>query len=341
MSTTNVLQNPHVDELAWTAAPAPSGPWLQIMLLATTLLTTTTVGARYMYNFEFGNAPLTSFADLFPFAWIWDNPDRIGSGLPFSLTLLAILLTHELGHFIACRVFGVRTSLPLVFPAPTLTGTAGVLIRMKSRIPSRTALIVIGASGPIAGFCVALPATCYGLLLSKAAVGQTPPSIIRFASPMLITFLHRFLSDSHPDLPLLSQIVPHPVLVASWIGILVTALNLIPAGQLDGGRIVYALSPRAHRISTQITIAALLYLGTVEWIGWLPWAFLLMLPMMAHPPLPAPKSNLPEAHPAANASYCALAALCLAIFLLCGTFQPCVGNSLMSVLLRIHWGLGF
>jgi membrane-associated protease RseP (regulator of RpoE activity) len=341
MSTANVLQNPHVDELTWTRAPAPSSPWLQILLLLTTLLTTTAVGARYMYNFELGNAPLTSFTDLFPFAWVWDNPDRIGSGLPFSLTLLAILLTHELGHYIACRAFGVRTSLPFVFPAPTLSGTAGALIRMKSRIPSRTALIVIGASGPIAGFCVALPATCYGLLHSTVAVGQTPPSIIRFESPMLINLLHRFLSGSHPDLPLLSQMVPHPVLVASWIGILVTSLNLIPAGQLDGGHIVYALSPRAHKLCTQITIAALLYLGTVEWIGWLPWAFLLMLPMMTHPALPATESGPSEADPAVNAAYLLLAALCLGIFLLCGTFQPCVGNSLMNVLLRIHWGLSF
>jgi membrane-associated protease RseP (regulator of RpoE activity) len=158
---------------------------------------------------------------------------------------------------------------------------------------------------------------------------------------MLITFLHRLLSDSHPDLPLLSQIVPHPVLVASWIGILVTSLNLIPAGQLDGGHIVYALSPHAHKICSQITIAALLYLDTVEWIGWLLWAFLLMLPMMAHPPLPAPESAPSEAHPSANAAYLVLAAVCLAIFLLCGTFQPCVGNSLMNVLLRIHWGLSF
>jgi hypothetical protein len=153
--------------------------------------------------------------------------------------------------------------------------------------------------------------------------------------------LHRFLSDSHPDMPLLSQMVPHPVLVASWIGILVTSLNLIPAGQLDGGHIVYALSPRAHKISTQVTIAALLYLGTVEWIGWIPWAFLLMLPMMTHPPLPqrAPQAGTAEEHPDANAAYLVLAALCFGIFLLCGTFQPCVGNSLVSVLLRIHWGL--
>jgi hypothetical protein len=87
MSATNVLHNPDVDELTWTRAPAPSGHWLQIMLLVTTLLTTTAVGARYMYNFELGNAPLTSFTDLFPFAWIRENPDRIGGGLPFHSTV--------------------------------------------------------------------------------------------------------------------------------------------------------------------------------------------------------------------------------------------------------------
>jgi hypothetical protein len=318
------------------------------MLLATTLLTTTAVGARYMHNFELGNAPLTNFTDLFPFAWIWQNPDRMAGGLPFAITLLAILLTHELAHYIACRLFGVSTSLPFVLPAPTLSGTAGALIRLKSRIPTRTALIAIGASGPIAGFFVALPTTCYGLLHSKSIIGQTPPSIIRFEAPMLIQLLHRLLSGSNPSMPLLSQMVPHPVLVASWIGLLITALHLIPAGQFDGGHIVYAISPRAHRICSQITIAVLLYLGTAEWIGWLPWAFLLMLPAMAHPPLPQSATGHDDddhdhdhddqPNPAA---YLFVAALCSGILLLCGTFQPCVGNSLMNVFLRIHWGLGF
>jgi len=340
MSTTNVLQNPQAEELTWARGSVPGGLWLQTMLLVTTFLTTTAVGARYMYNFELGNAPLTSFTDLFPVPWVWQNPDRIASGLPFSITLLAILLMHEFGHYMACRSFDVRTSLPFVFPAPTLSGTAGALIRMKSPIPSRTALIVIGASGPIAGFCVALLTACYGLLHSKIAIAQTPPSIIRFEAPMLITLLHRLLSDSHPEMPPLSQMVPHPVLVASWIGILVTSLNLIPAGQLDGGHIIYGLSPRAHKICTQITIAALLYFGTVEWIGWLPWAFLLMLPMMSRPQLVS-SVGPPEMTATAKAPHLILASLCLGIFVLCGTFQPCVGNSLMEVLLRIHWGLGF
>ena len=147
---------------------------------------------------------------------------------------------------------------------------------------------------------------------------------------MLFGLLHRLLSDSSATLPELKAMVPHPVLVASWIGILVTAFNLIPAGQLDGGRILYAISPKVHKWGTQLTIAALLYLGTVEWIGWLLFAFLLMLPAMQHPQL---QDDSPL-----SVSQGTLAVLCIGIFVLCGTTQPCVKQSLMNVLLRIHWG---
>jgi Zn-dependent protease len=364
MSSTGVLRNPHVDKLSWADSFAPQAPWLQLLLLALTLVSTTAVGSRYMYNFELGNAPLADLTDLFPFAWVWQHPEYIQSGLPFSITLLAILLAHEFSHYIACRAYGVRTSLPFVFPAPTLGGTAGALLRIQSRIPSRSALITIGASGPIAGFLVALVTTCYGLVHSKAVLAPTPPSLFRFQAPELITLLHRLLSDSHPELPPLAQIVPHPVLVASWIGILITALNLIPAGQLDGGHILYALSPRLHKLGTNLSIGVLLYLGTVEWVGWLLWAFLLMSPSMAHHPRlgsdPEPHPEPPpetSAEPAARASeasegsaatlppsrrlHTLVALFCGGILLLCGTLQPCVGNSLTDLLQCVRWGLGY
>ena len=148
------------------------------------------------------------------------------------------------------------------------------------------------------------------------------------------------------------------MLVASWIGILITALNLIPAGQLDGGHILYALSPRLHKLGTNLSIGVLLYLGTVEWVGWLLWAFLLMSPAMAHHPRigsdPEPPREASE-EPAAKASevseeypappsrrlHTLVALFCGGILLLCGTLQPCVGNSLTDLLQRVRWGLGY
>jgi len=303
---------------------------LHFTLFALTLLTTTCIGMRYMFDFDLGRSPLTSQTDTLPYTWAWNNLDRFATGLPFALTLIAILLAHEFGHYIACRAFGVDATLPFLFPAPTLSGTFGAVIRIRSRIQSRAALIVIGASGPIAGFLVAIATTCVGLLNSKAIDGEAVPSIIRISAPPVMSLLRTLLLAVNPDIPPFLQMVPHPVLVASWIGILITAFNLIPAGQLDGGHILYAISPRAHRVVHHLMIGVLLYLGTVEWLGWIFWAFLLMLPAMRHP-------RVLDRRPLSLALL-ALAPISLAIFFLTASTQPVAGMSLAQVLLRIHWG---
>jgi Zn-dependent protease len=306
---------------------------LQIFLLIATFITTTLIGMRYMYDFNLGSSPLTSDTDVLPFQWAWNHLGSFAEGLPFSLTLLAILLTHEFAHYIACRAYGVDATLPFVFPAPTLSGTFGAVIRIKSRMKSRAAVMVIGASGPIAGFCVALLTTCYGLVHSTPLDPESPSSLIQVGGPGVIQFLRKLLLESHPDIPPLLHMVPHPVLIASWIGLLITAINLIPAGQLDGGHVLYALSPRAHRIVSHVMIGVLLYLGTTEWLGWLFWAFLLMLPAMRHPRIFDEKPL--------GLGYILLAPVCLAIFAVTFCTQPSTDMSLMQVFLRIHWGLWF
>jgi Zn-dependent protease len=317
-------------ELVALRPPAPNRYLLHLVLFVLTVLTTTLIGMRYMYDFDLGQAPLTSQTDILPYEWAWNNLDRLASGLPFSLTLISILLAHEFGHYAACRWFGVDATLPFLFPAPTLSGTFGAVIRIRSRIQSRAALMVIGTSGPIAGFAVAIATTCYGLLHSKAIEGEPLPSVVRISAPPLMNLLRNLLLGAAPDIPPFQQMVPHPVLVASWIGILITAVNLIPAGQLDGGHIVYALSPRAHRICHHVTIGLLLYLGTVEWLGWLFWAFLLLLPGMRHPRI-VDKTPL-------SLGLLALAPVSLAILALAASTQPVAGMSLSQVMLRIHWG---
>ena len=138
-------------------APPPPIRWLPICLLLVSMLTTASTGALLMQNFRLDQPPLVNEGDLIPLLWIWKHPAALGSGWSFSLALLGILLAHEAGHYFFCRRHGIVASWPYVLPAPTLSGTAGAVIRIRSRIPTRRALIEVGIAGPIAGYVVAIP----------------------------------------------------------------------------------------------------------------------------------------------------------------------------------------
>ncbi len=297
---------------------------IPILLFGVTMFTTTAVGMRYMHNFRLGAPPLANDADILPFVWVAQHLHLLATGLPFSLTLVGILLTHEFGHYFACRLYGVRSTLPYMLPAPSLSGTFGAVIRLNSSIRSRAALIAIGASGPIAGFLVALCTVTLGLSWSTYA---TTPLIHKVQSPLAILVLHRLLhalTGANPDIGL---IVPHPVLTASWIGLLITALNLIPAGQLDGGHILYSISPTMHRWSTRIVIAGLFGLGFFYWAGWVVWGLVLMTPSMRHP-------RVPDTIPMSK-WHLALVPACLFILLAAGTFEPFQGYGLIHILEKL------
>lgn len=310
--------------------PASSPIWVHLLLFLLTLFTTTALGMRYMVNFNQGKPPLTSSEDIIPHLWIAGHLNLLPLGLPFSLTLLAILLAHEFAHYAACRYVGVRASLPYLLPAPTLSGTVGAVIRLRSRIRSRKALLLIGASGPITGFVVAIFTTWIGLANSRPEPAIPTPSAVQFHAPLLLQIFHALVQGTNHSLPDLYNIVPHPMVVASWVGVLVTAVNLIPAGQLDGGHILYSISPKAHHIATQITIGVLVLLGTVYWIGWLLWATLLMLPGMKHPEVPLDDEMKPW--------QVGVIAVCGIIFLLCFSPQPFTNASLVSEFSSITWG---
>jgi membrane-associated protease RseP (regulator of RpoE activity) len=269
-------------------APRESHPirWLPICLLVVSIFTTASTGALLMQNFRMGQPPLVNEGDLFPLHWIWSHRSALASGWSFSLALLGILLAHEAGHYFFCRHYGIRASWPYVLPAPTLSGTAGAVIRIRSRIPSRRALIEVGIAGPIAGYMVAVPTTIVGLLLSRTPGPDSGPALVQFHWPWTISLLDWALAAVIPGVPRLDNLLPHPVLIASWVGLFVTSLNLIPAGQLDGGHILYAISPWWHRRMTWAVPVVLLAMGATLWTGWVLWGLILMLPAMRHPHVP-------------------------------------------------------
>lgn len=256
--------------------------WLHALLLLLTLVTTTIVGSRLDANFA-ANRPAFLIDDDFSFfLTIWQQPRVLLAGLPFSLTLLTILLAHELGHFWACMFHRIDASLPYFLPAPTLIGTFGAFIKIRAPIFSRRELFDIGVAGPLAGFAFLLPALGIGLAYSKVIPGIAEQGDLVFGSPLLIWLAAKlvFPGVATTDLYL------HPVARAAWVGILATALNLLPIGQLDGGHILYAFFGRQHRRLSQIFAVVLAAIGILfGWIGWILWAGFFLWTGLRHPPI--------------------------------------------------------
>lgn len=260
---------------------------LPALLLAASVATTMANGARFMQNFLHGMPPVVRDADLWPWGWIAAHPSLYVSGWTFSFTLLGILLIHEFGHYFACRAHGIDATLPWILPAPTLSGTFGAVIRIRSRIPNRNALMDVGIYGPLAGYVASAVAVAVGFARSIPVSTDAPPALVRFGGePLTIRAIHALLLFWNPRIPPFEHIAPHPVLVAGWIGLFITSLNLIPGGQLDGGHILYAISPRLHRVFTIALPFVLIVAGVVFWMGWILWGILLLIPAMRHPRIP-------------------------------------------------------
>lgn len=256
--------------------------WLHLILLLVTLGTTTIMGAALT-----GMPVSESWRAL----QAWDTTTLwsvLKDGLPFSLTLLAILGVHEMGHYVAARLHGVKVTLPFFIPLPVSgsLGTMGAVIFIRSPLMNRRALFDVGIAGPLAGLVVALPLYLVGLQ-AEPAIGlpQTwiQAGITRVANPPLLDAIAPLVVDTGN----LDRFVfyRHPMALAAWFGVLLTALNLLPLGQFDGGHVAYALLGRSAWPLANLVFFLLLALGFFGlWFAWLIWAFMGLLTGLRHPP---------------------------------------------------------
>lgn len=210
---------------------------------------------------------------------------ELRTGLWFSVPLLLILLAHEFGHYFACRYWNVEASLPYFLPSPTLMGTLGAFIRIRSPIYTRRSLFDIGFSGPIAGFVALLPFLIAGVWMSRVVPGIATHGDFTFGTPLALRIVEQihFPGVNPRDISI------HPIARAAWAGLLATAINLLPIGQLDGGHILFAFFGAQHRQLSRLFALLLLPLGIFYW-PWILWAAALLLFGLRHPLIydPAP-----------------------------------------------------
>jgi membrane-associated protease RseP (regulator of RpoE activity) len=287
--------------------------WVHVLLLVATFLTMSVVGAsvNFTYLTDFLQQPLpagTGRAD------IWRG------GLWYSAGAIAILGSHELGHYVACRYYGIRASLPFFLPGPpglSLLGTFGAVIRVREPIRTKRQLFDIGIAGPIAGFVVAVPALVLGILWSHVIPEPAPlPGTVNLGEPLLFSTLASLVHGSIPEHSTLNM---HPLVLAAWLGLLATALNLLPIGQLDGGHITYAVIGRPAAFVSVLALGVGLALGFLYSSSWFFWVGLLLLLLVLsgfrHPPTV-------DEHQPLDRTRLILAGVAAAILVLCFTPTP-------------------
>ena len=271
----------------------PSIPRIHLVLFFLTVFTTLLAGA------------------LMEGAKVLENPLELLKGIPFSFTLMFILGTHEFGHYYYAQKHKVDATLPYFIPAPPflfLIGTFGAFIKIKSPIYRKDALLQIGAAGPIAGFVIAVPALIIGLLLSDVVEKNNIQGALILGDSILMKILTWI---THPKLMDTQDIMLHPIAFAGWIGLLVTMLNLLPIGQLDGGHVAYAMLGKKQRLIGQIAFIFLIPLSFLS-INWLIWGLLLLILMRSvkHPPIQ--DIHIPLSDTDKRIGY-----ICLLIFIVC------------------------
>lgn len=283
--------------------------WLHALLLAVTILTTSVMGAAFHDSFQRGE-PVDLIDALNNYAQLFTHPELLLAGLPFSATLLSILLTHELGHYLTCLHYRVAATPPFFIPFPAPIGTFGAFIRIKGPIYSRRILFDIAAGGPLAGFAVLLPMLAIGMSWSKVIPGIAEQGEMVFGVPLVVRLMEQLFFPGVAA----ADIYLHPVARAAWVGVLATALNLLPIGQLDGGHILYSFFGERTRLISRILVVLLVPLGIFYSISWLFWAAFLFFFGLKHPMIYDPKPI--------GAQRIAAGVVTLLLLILCFTVEP-------------------
>ena len=319
----------------WAARPGlpglgpPAGQrprWaLALTLLATTFVTTTLLGAVWvLWAHPTDLVPVDPWLTPRTLAWIWRQPRHLLVGLQFSLPALLILFCHEMGHYLACRQYRLRATLPYFLPVPIGIGTLGAFIRIRSRIRDRRQLFDVGVAGPIAGFVALIPFLLVGVARSEvvpvepltaadlAALqpGQPVSMLLIPGGCLAIELVVRVFHGAVPEGAVLHL---HPFALAAWFGLLVTAMNLLPLAQLDGGHVLYAAAGRWQRTLAPYLWLALVAAGWYLWYGWWLWCAIVLVMGLRHPPIDDESTPLDRRR-------LALAAVALALLAL--SFMP-------------------
>ncbi len=296
--------------------------WLNVLLFVLTAFSTFYVGISLSFNYK--NAEIfVQNSEFSPDLSVIFSPEVIGLSIIYAVVLLGILLGHELGHFLACRYYKINATLPYFIPFPNLIGTMGAFIKIKSPIKKKHQLFDIGIAGPLTGFILSMPALVYGLPLSKVV-----PSIaakegsIMLGDSLLLKIIEGMIFK---NIPPNSDIFLHPVAFAGWVGLLVTALNLFPMGQLDGGHISYALLGSKSRNLARIFLVIFFALGIFFWVGWFLWAFLILFLGMKHPQIEDETESLSQGRKI-------IAYVIVLIFILSFIPDPIKGYNLIDIL---------
>jgi membrane-associated protease RseP (regulator of RpoE activity) len=284
-----------------------------LFLLVLTTVTMLVVGVHLSSNFSHHLPDFDLDISWGFFERIFRHPGILWSGGPYAFTLLLILLSHEMGHYIACRFYRLEATYPYFLPAPTLIGTFGALILIKSPFVTREELFDVGVAGPIAGFVVTLPALIIGVWHASWMRSPVPGQAILLGHPWAVGLLRGVFQPSIAA----SRLNLSPVGCAGYVGLFLTALNLLPVGQLDGGHIVFAVFGKRHHYLSWGACLALISLGVFYWPGWLLFAALLFfLVGLKHP-----KTLIPPVTPL-DGRRKLLAIAALAMFALSLTLTP-------------------
>jgi len=295
--------------------------WVNYLLFFLTVISTYIVGFIWGINYLFAEKSLKEAPDLVNFR-IFLDPGLIKLSLIYSISLLAILLGHELGHYLTCRKYRILVTLPYFIPAPTLIGTLGAFIKIRSPFTRREELFDVGANGPLMSFFLSVPALFVGLTFSRLVPSLPRESSILFGEPLLLKLFVRAIFGTTVEN---QDLILHPLAVAGWVGLLVTFFNLFPVGQLDGGHIFYAaFGEKSRRISLEVIIF-LVVLGIFYWAGWLIWAVLIYILGVKHPALLIDSQKLSWKRKIVGI-------IIILIFILSFIPAPVTGNSLLDFL---------